>query len=73
VREYELIQTIRFSLVDREGNELIPPAQLSARREYTFDDEIVLGKEQEEALLYEDMESDLVRQLIRRLAAWQRP
>jgi LPS-assembly lipoprotein len=73
VREYELIQTIRFSLVDHEGNELIPPTTLSARREYTFDDELVLGKEQEEALLYDDMESDLVRQLMRRLAAWQRP
>ncbi|MDR2015303.1 MAG: LPS assembly lipoprotein LptE [Azoarcus sp.] len=73
VREYELIQAIRFSLVDRDGNELIPPTTISARREYTFDDELVLGKEQEEALLYSDMESDLVRQLMRRLAAWQRP
>jgi LPS-assembly lipoprotein len=73
VREYELIQTIRFGLTDREGKELIPPTALSARREYTFDDELVLGKEQEEALLYDDMEGDLVRQLVRRLAAWQRP
>jgi LPS-assembly lipoprotein len=73
VREYELTQTIRFRLVDREGKELIPSTTLSARREYTFDDELILGKEQEEALLYEDMESDLVRQMMRRLAAWQRP
>ena len=73
VREYELNQTIRFRLTDRANNELIPPATLSARREYTFSDELILGKEQEEALLYDDMESDLVRQLMRRLAAWQRP
>jgi LPS-assembly lipoprotein len=73
VREYELIQRVRFSFADRDGNELIPPTVLSARREYTFADELVLGKEQEEALLYSDMEDDLVRQLIRRLAAWQRP
>lgn len=72
VREYELTQTIRFRLTDREGKELIPPAQMSARREYTFSDELILGKEQEEALLYNDMESDLVRQLMRRLAAWRR-
>jgi len=73
VREYELVQTLRFRLVDRADNELIPPATLSARREYTFSDELILGKEQEEALLYNDMESDLVRQLMRRLAVWQRP
>jgi LPS-assembly lipoprotein len=73
VREYELIQNIRFSLTSREGKELIPPTALSTRREYTFSDELVLGKEQEEALLYDDMESDLVRQIVRRLAAWQRP
>jgi len=73
VREYELVQTLRFRLTDRDGNELIPPATLSARREYTFSDELILGKEQEEALLYSDMENDLVRQLMRRLAIWQRP
>ncbi|MDR2880298.1 MAG: LPS assembly lipoprotein LptE [Azoarcus sp.] len=73
VREYELIQTLRFRLVDSNNNELIPPSTLTARREYTFSDEIILGKEQEEALLYDDMQSDLVRQLMRRLAAWQRP
>jgi LPS-assembly lipoprotein len=73
VREYELLQRIRFRLVDREGKELIPPANITVRREYTFNDEQVLGKEQEEALLYRDMESDLVRQIMLRLAAWHRP
>jgi len=73
VREYELTQVIRFRLVNRDGNELIPPSALSVRREFTFSDELILGKEQEEALLYNDMESDLVRQLMRRLAAWRRP
>ncbi|MDR2261814.1 MAG: LPS assembly lipoprotein LptE [Azoarcus sp.] len=73
VREYELTQRIRFRLIDRDGADLIAPANLIARREYTFSDEQILGKEQEEALLYRDMEADLVRQLMRRLAAWQRP
>lgn len=72
VREYELGQRIRFRLADRDGSELIPPTNIAARREYTFSDEQVLGKEQEEALLYRDMEDDLVRQLMRRLAAWRR-
>lgn len=69
VREYQLVQTLRFQLLDKSGTALIAPTSLSARREYTFDDSQVLGKEQEEALLYRDMQNDLVQQMMRRLAA----
>lgn len=72
VREYQLVQSLRFQLLDRAGKALIPPTSLTARREYTFDDSQVLGKEQEEALLYRDMQNDLVQQLMRRLAAARR-
>ncbi|MDR1463149.1 MAG: LPS assembly lipoprotein LptE [Azoarcus sp.] len=74
VREYELGQRIRFRLIGRsDDDELIPPTNITARREYTFSDEQVLGKEQEEALLYRDMEDDLVRQIARRLAVARHP
>lgn len=72
VREYQLVQALRFQLLDRAGKALIPPTSLSAQREYTFDDSQVLGKEQEEALLYRDMQNDLVQQLMRRLGAARR-
>ncbi|MDR1662458.1 MAG: LPS assembly lipoprotein LptE [Azoarcus sp.] len=73
VREYELGQRIRFRLLGPGDAELMPPVTITARREYTFDDTLILGKEQEEALLYRDIEDDLVRQIARRLAAWRRP
>jgi len=69
VREYELRHVMRFRLVDRAGNEWIAPTTISAKREYNFDDSQVLAKEQEEALLFRDMQADLVEQLMRRLAA----
>lgn len=69
VREYQLTQTLRFQLLDKAGKPLIPPTSVSARREYTFDDSQVLGKAQEEELLYRDMQNDLVQQMMRRLAA----
>lgn len=72
VREYQLVQSLRFQLLDKSGTPLIAPTSLSARREYTFDDSQVLGKEQEEALLYRDMQNDLVQQMMRRLAAARR-
>jgi LPS-assembly lipoprotein len=72
VREYRLQQRLRFQLVDKGGQTLIPPTEISAQREYSFDDAQVLGKAQEEALLYRDMQNDLTQQLMRRLAAFRR-
>ncbi|KON82483.1 LPS assembly lipoprotein LptE [Azoarcus sp. PA01] len=69
VREYQLERLMSFRLVDRNGNEWIAPTTISARREYNFDDAQVLAKEQEEALLFRDMQLDLIDQLMRRLAA----
>ena len=72
VREYQLTQTLRFQLLDKTGKALIAPTSISAAREFTFDDSQVLGKEQEENLLYRDMQADLVQQMMRRLAAARR-
>lgn len=69
VREYELRHAITFRVIDRAGAERIPATTITAKREYNFDDSQILAKEQEEALLYRDMQGDLVEQLIRRLSA----
>ena len=73
VREYQLHQNLQVQLLDKAGKPLIPPTTLSARREYTFDEDAVLGKQQEEELLYRDMQQDLVQQMMRRLAVFRRP
>ena len=49
--------------------EYIPPSSITLRREITFSDDLVLSKESEEALLWRDIQGDLVQQLMRRLAA----
>jgi len=69
VREYEFLQTLRFRLFGKARRELVPLTTLSASREATWDDSAILAKDQEEALLYSDMEKELVRQLMRRLEA----
>jgi LPS-assembly lipoprotein len=51
------------------ATEYIPPSTITLRRDITFSDDLVLSKESEEALLQRDMQSDLVQQLMRRLAA----
>lgn len=49
--------------------EYIPQSTVTLRREITFSDDLVLSKESEEALLWRDIQNDLVQQMMRRLAA----
>ena len=69
VREFQLRLRFAFKLRTLAGKELIPPSEISLQRDISFNESAVLAKEAEEALLYRDMQSDLVQQLMRRLAA----
>ncbi|WP_374498818.1 LPS assembly lipoprotein LptE [Zoogloea sp.] len=73
VREYQLRQRFSFRLVDKNGQEVIAPNEILLRRDLAFDDSQVLAKEQEEILLYRDMQTDLVQQLMRRLSSARMP
>ena len=66
-REYQLRLLSTFRVVDPNGLELIAPTTLAARRDIAFNESELLAKESEEALLYRDMQSDLVRQMVTRL------
>ena len=69
VREYLLTYTLVFRVRDNKGNELLGPTEINLKRPITFNETQVLAKESEEVLLYRDMQTDLVQQIMRRLAA----
>ena len=69
VREYLLTYTLTFAVRDKAGRELLPSTQISLRRNMPYDESQALAKENEAALLYRDMQADIVQQIIRRLAA----
>jgi LPS-assembly lipoprotein len=69
VREFQLRTRFRFKLRTQQGKELIPETELLQQRDISFNESAVLAKETEENLLYKDMQTDLVQQLMRRLAA----
>lgn len=73
VREYQLKQRFAFRLVGKDGKEITSLSEISITRDVSFNDSDALAKEQEEQMLYRDMENDLVQQLIRRLAATRMP
>jgi len=69
VREFQLRTRVKFRLATPKGRELIPETELLQQRDISFNESAVLSKEAEENLLYRDMQSDIVQQLMRRLAA----
>lgn len=69
VREYGLIYRLRFSVIGNAGKEFLQPTTITLKREMSFTESQLLAKESEEELLFRDMQTDLVQQLLRRLAA----
>lgn len=69
VREFQLRILLKMRLRTPRGRELIADTDLLQQRDISFNESAVLAKEAEEALLFRDMQSDLVQQIIRRLAA----
>ena len=69
VREFQLRLRVKFRIRTPQGVELVPDSEIVQKRDISFNESAVLAKEAEEALLYRDMQSDLVQQILRRLAA----
>ena len=68
-REYQIRLRFGFRLLDDKQAELIAPTELLLRREITTSDTELVAKELEEVLIYREMQTDLVQQLLRRLGA----
>ena len=69
VREFQLRYRVGFRVHDGKGQEFLPASTIQLTRDVTFNDTEILAKEQEEQLLFRDMQSDMVQQIMRRLAS----
>jgi LPS-assembly lipoprotein len=65
----QLRLTVRFRLRDAQGVEWLEPVSLLMERDLSYAESAALSKEIEEGLTYRDMQSDIVGQIMRRLAA----
>jgi LPS-assembly lipoprotein len=72
VRELQLRTRFRFNLQTADERILIDDTELLLERDLSFNETQVLAKDAEELLLYRDMTSDIVQQVVRRLAAVDR-
>lgn len=69
VRELELRHRFRFNLATTSGKWLIRDQELALQRTISFSETDVLSKSAEEQLMYTDLLNDVVKQVMRRLAA----
>ena len=69
VSEFQLKYRVGFRVHDGKGGDYVPLTAITLTRDITFNDSDVLAKEAEEQLLFRDMQSDMVQQIMRRLAA----
>jgi LPS-assembly lipoprotein len=73
VREFQLRYRVGFRVHDGKGGDYVPQSVIQLTRDVTFNDSEILAKESEEQLLFRDMQTDMVQQIMRRLAAAQKP
>ena len=69
VRELQLRIRFKFRLTTAKGEELIAHDDILQQRDISYSESAALAKETEEDLLYRDMQTDIVQQILRRLAA----
>ncbi len=68
VNEFQLRYRVSLRAYDLKEQDWIPAEEMVMRRDYTYNDAQILAKEAEEALLYENMRTDMVQQIVRRLS-----
>lgn len=69
VREFTLRTRLTFRLRTPGGRVLIPDTELLLSRDMSYNESNALAKAEEEEMLYRGMQSDIVDQVMRRLAA----
>jgi LPS-assembly lipoprotein len=68
VRELTLRIRFGFRLRTADGRELLPTGEISRQIDQSYAESAALSKEQEGLMLYQNMQSDIVQQVMRRLA-----
>lgn len=67
-RQYQLIMTTNFSLKTRDGKVIKAPRNVFVSRQFTSNNDRILGSNEEEAILINEMRQDTVVQIINRLS-----
>ena len=67
--EYVLYYKLTFRVLDVNKKELLAPTLITLKRDISYNSSQELSEAAEEVLLYRDMQTDMVQQILRRIAA----
>lgn len=68
VRELSLIYLLRFDVTDRSGKVLLAPQDIGMEQIMTYSESQAIAKESEEKMIYTDLRSDAISQLLRQIS-----
>lgn len=68
VREFQLRIRFAFRLRTADGRELLPRTEITRQIDQSYSEAAALSKEAEALMLFQSLQSDIVQQVIRRLA-----
>ena len=68
VNEYQLRYRVSLRAYDNQQREWLPASDLLLTRDLIYDNSQILAMSSEEALLYQNMRSDMAQQILRRLS-----
>ena len=68
VRELQIRLFTRFRVRDQKGGYYVTEAELMQYRDISYVETYALSKANEEEMLFRDMQTDLVQQIVRRLS-----
>ena len=68
VNEYQLRYRVSLRAYDNQQQEWLPASELLLTRDFIYDNSQILAMSSEEVLLYQNMRSDMVQQIMRRLS-----
>jgi LPS-assembly lipoprotein len=68
VNEFQLFYRVSLRAYDREQHDVIPAEEIMMHNDFPYDDSNVLAMESEETLLYQNLRSDMVQRIVRRLS-----
>ena len=66
-QEYEIVLSSEVSLLDPDGQIVMPPQRIELRRDYLFDTAQAQGTSNEEDLMREELQREMVLAILRRI------
>ena len=68
MREFSLLYRLRYEVREADGKVLLKPSELALQAFMTYSEAQAIAKETEQKMIFSDLRSDAINQIIRQMA-----